>query len=53
LIFEKEYKEFTVIEVNLSIVKRDNEEYLYDEDDLYFEPNNVGYYDNVDDKRVG
>ncbi len=32
-----------VIRVNLSITRNDNEEYLYDEDNLYFEFNNVGY----------
>ncbi len=43
LAFEREYEEFTIIGVNLSTVKKDNEEYLYDEDDLYLEFNNVGY----------
>ncbi len=43
LIFEEEHEEFIVIKVNLNIVKRDNEEYLYNEDNLYLEFNNVGY----------
>jgi len=43
LAFKKEYKEFTVIGVNFNIVKRDGEEHLYKEDDLYFEFNNAGY----------
>ncbi len=42
--FEKEHEEFIVIGVNLSIAKNDDEKHLYKEDDLYFEPNNVGYY---------
>ena len=33
-----------MIGVNLSIAKNDGEEYLYKEDDLYFEPNNIGYH---------
>ncbi len=43
LTFKKEYKEFIVIRVNLNIVKNDGEEYLYNEDNLYFESNNAGY----------
>ncbi len=41
--FEREHKEFTVIRINLNIARRDNEEYLYEEDDPYLELNNVGY----------
>ncbi len=40
---EEEYKEFTVIRVNFNIVKRDNEEYSYNENNFYFEFNNAGY----------
>jgi len=40
---KREYEEFTVIKVNLNIVKNDGEEYLYNKDDLYFEFNNIGY----------
>ncbi len=40
---EKEYEEFIVIRVNLNIIKEDNEEYLYNEDDPYLEPNNIRY----------
>ncbi len=47
LVFEDEYKEFTVIRVNLNIVRNNGEEYLYNENDLYFEFNNVGYNDIV------
>ncbi len=47
LVFEEEYEEFTVIRVNFNIVKNDSEEYLYDENNLYFESNNVGYNDII------
>jgi len=47
LIFEKEYKEFTIIKINLNTMKKDGEEYLYNEDDLYFKFNNVGYNDII------
>ena len=40
---EREDKEFIVIRVNLNIIKRDDKEYFYKEDDLYFEFNNVKY----------
>ncbi len=30
--------------VNLSIIKNNNKEHLYNEDNPYFEPNNAGYY---------
>ncbi len=43
LTFEGEYKEFTVIRVNLSIIKNDSEEHLYNKDDFYFKPNNARY----------
>ena len=41
--FEKEYKEFTVIKINLNIVKNDSKKHFYNEDDLYLEFNNVEY----------
>jgi len=44
---EGEYEEFTVIDVNLNIIKNDGEEYLYEEDDLYLEPNNVRHYNII------
>ena len=47
LVFEEEYEEFTVIRVNFNIEKNDSEEYLYDENNLYFESNNVGYNDII------
>ncbi len=43
LAFEREHKEFIVIRVNFNIIRNNNEEYLYNEDDLYFESNNIGY----------
>ncbi len=42
--FKEKYKEFIVIEINFSIVRKNGEEYLYNEDDLYFESNNTGYH---------
>ncbi len=47
LIFEKEHEEFTVININLSIVKNDNEEYLYKKNDPYLEFNNVEHYNII------
>ena len=44
---EGEYKEFTVIKVNFNIIRRDGKEYLYKENDLYFEFNNVRYNDII------
>ncbi len=41
--FEKEYKEFIVIRVNLNIVKNNGEEYPYNKDDLYLKFNNIRY----------
>ncbi len=43
LAFEKEYKEFIIIEINLNIIKNDNKEHLYNENDPYLEPNNTRY----------
>jgi len=37
LTFEEEYKRFIVIRVNLSIIRRDDEKYLYNEDNLYLD----------------
>ena len=39
-----EYKEFIVMDINLSTIRNDGEEHPYKEDDLYLELNNVGYY---------
>ncbi len=47
LTFEREYEKFIVIRVNLNIVKNNNEEHLYNEDDLYLESNNTGYNDII------
>ncbi len=33
-----------MIDINLNIIKKDNEEYLYKEDDLYLEFNNAGHH---------
>ncbi len=43
LVFKEKHEEFTVIRINFSIIKRDKEEHLYNEDDLYLESNNVRY----------
>ena len=43
LALKGKHKEFTVIRVNLSIARNNNEEYPYNEDDLYLEFNNVRY----------
>ncbi len=40
---KREYKEFIVIRVNLNIIRNNNEEYLYNEDNPYLESNNTGY----------
>ncbi len=45
--FKEEYEKFTVIRVNFNIVKRDNKEHFYNEDDLYLESNNVRYYNII------
>ncbi len=47
LTFKKEYKEFIIIKVNFNIVKKDNKEYSYNEDNLYLEFNNVKYYNII------
>ncbi len=43
LISKREYKEFIIIGVNLNTIRNNGEEYLYDENDFYFEPNNIAY----------
>ncbi len=43
LTFERKYEEFIIIETNLNIIRNNNEEYSYNEDDLYLESNNIGY----------
>jgi len=47
LTLEKEHEEFTVIKVNFNIVKNDDEEYPYNEDDPYLKLNNTGYNDII------
>ncbi len=47
LVFEREYKEFIVIRINLNIVRNNSEKYLYNKDNLYLESNNVGYNDII------
>ncbi len=47
LVFEGKYEKFIIIEVNFNITKNDDEKYLYNEDDLYFESNNIGYNDII------
>jgi len=46
-VFEREYEEFTVIGINLNIIKKDNEKYLYNENNFYLELNNVGYHNII------
>ncbi len=47
LAFERKHEEFTVIRINFNIVKRDDKEYPYNEDNLYFEFNNAGYHNII------
>ncbi len=47
LTLEKEYKEFTVIKINLNIARNNNEEYPYNKDNLYLKSNNTGYNDII------
>jgi len=47
LVFEREHEEFIVIRVNFNTVKKDDEEYPYEENDLYLEFNNAGYYNII------
>ncbi len=35
------------MDVNLNIAKNNDKEHSYKEDDPYFEPNNVGYYNII------
>ncbi len=41
---EREHKEFTVMGVNLSTARNDDEEHPHKEDDPYLEPNNAGHH---------
>ncbi len=43
MVFEEEHEEFIVIRVNFNIGKKDNKKHLYNEDNFYFEPNNIEY----------
>ena len=43
LAFERKYKEFIIIRVNLNITKNNDEKHLYNKDDFYLEFNNAGY----------
>jgi len=45
--FEKKYKEFIVIDINLNTARNDGEEYPYDENDPYLEFNNVEYHNII------
>ncbi len=47
LVFEREYKEFIIIDINFNTTKNDDEKYPYKENNLYFEPNNVGHYNII------
>ncbi len=47
LISKKKHKEFTIIKINLNIVRNDDKEYSYNKDDLYFKSNNTGYNDII------
>ncbi len=43
MVFEGKHKEFIIIKVNLNIIRKDDEQYPYNEDNFYFEFNNIGY----------
>ncbi len=45
--FEKEYKEFIMIGVNLNTIRNDGKKYLYDKDDPYLEFNNVKHHNII------
>ncbi len=47
LAFKREHEEFTMIDINLNIAKNDNEEYPYNKDDLYLEPNNIKHHNII------
>ncbi len=47
LVPKEKHEEFTVIRVNLNTIRRDSKEHLYNENDLYLESNNIGYYSIV------
>ncbi len=40
---KEEYEEFTIIRINFNIIRENDKEYPYNEDDFYFEFNNIGY----------
>ncbi len=44
---EGEHEEFIVININLNTIRNDSEEHLHKENDLYLEPNNIGYYNII------
>ena len=44
---KEKYKEFTIIKVNLNIIRNNSEEHLYNKDNFYLEPNNVEYNDII------
>ncbi len=44
LAFKRKHKEFTIIKVNFNIIKKDNEEHPYEENDPYLKPNNTRHY---------
>ena len=44
LSLEREHEEFTIIKVNLNIIKNDDKEHSYDKDNFYFESNNVKHH---------
>ena len=47
LAFKKEYKEFTIIKISLNTVKKDDKEYLYNKNNLYFEFNNIKHHNII------
>ncbi len=47
LAFKEKHEEFIVIKVNFNTIKKDDEEYPYNEDDLYFESNNIEHYNII------
>ena len=40
---KEEYEEFTIIRINFNIIRENDKEYPCNEDDFYFEFNNIGY----------
>ncbi len=39
-----EREEFITMEINFNAIRKDSKERSYKENDLYFEPNNMGYH---------